>query len=279
MLGRLTEGMPQRFEDTVLSLDRRLVANHGLHSDCDSSFTESPNCYTSPTPTMLVWGDSYAMHLVQGLLASESGLNLQQHTMPGCSPLLGLSQLPPSKRSNWAARCIKFNDDVLDWLKRTPSVKTVVLSSPYMGVLENPLYTRGGKLVQQSAMEAVRQSMLATAETIRQSGAKVVIVSPPPVSGWDIGHCLEQSVFQGLDTERTCAFPLDDTSEASRLLRLVSQDVPVYWLQDDVCTSGTCQASRDGVLLYRDNGHLTIEGSSSLGKRSDWTQRFSAMAD
>ena len=279
LLGRLLDGIPQRFDSTVLSLDHRMAANHGLHGDCDSSVIGSPNCYTSLTPTMLVWGDSYAMHLVEGILASDPGLGLQQLTMPACSPLLGLSQLPPSKRSNWASRCISFNDDVLHWLKRTPSVKTVILSSPYSGVLENPLYTRSGKLVQQNAMEAVQQSILATAEQIRQSGAKVVIVSPPPTSGWDIGHCLEQSIFQGVDPARSCAFPVDGTSGVSRLLRAVSTDVPVYWLQFDICKSGTCQASSDGVLLHRDTGHLTGEGSAYLGKQADWANRFSAMAD
>ena len=279
LLGQFSDGMPQRFSDEAIrSLDARMIPNHGLHADCDSAFNASPNCYTSTSPTMLLWGDSYAMHLAPGILAGDPGVKLQQHTMPACSPLLGLSQLPPSKRSTWAKRCISFNDKVLEWLRRTPSVRTVVLSSPFAGVLEQPLYTRDGRVSGANAMDVVRQALLATADEIRKSGARVIIVSPPPASGWDIGHCLEQSIFQGLDPDRSCSFALNEGDEAASLLRSVSAQIPVYWLRGGICEGATCQGAQDGVLLYRDNGHLTREGSASLGKAAGWAALFAAMA-
>jgi hypothetical protein len=123
----------------------------------------------------------------------------------------------------------------------------------------------------------VASKLLETAEAIRGTGARVVIVSPTPASGWDTGHCLMRSTYFGMD-EASCDFPPGDATPADRLLRMVGDRVPVYWLADDVCGNGICDAVRDGVLVYRDGGHLSIEGSAYLGRTYGWMARFREMA-
>ena len=53
-------------------LDDRLRTNYGFSATCDEHFTLSSDCRTSEVPEVLVWGDSFAMQVVPGILASKS---------------------------------------------------------------------------------------------------------------------------------------------------------------------------------------------------------------
>jgi mono/diheme cytochrome c family protein len=46
-------------------------------------------------PAIMVWGYSFAMHLMGGLLASDRGAGLLQMTLPQCSPILDYVPIPP----------------------------------------------------------------------------------------------------------------------------------------------------------------------------------------
>ncbi|MGV3652016.1 MAG: acyltransferase family protein, partial [Devosia sp.] len=132
--GHLQNGAPTRFatlEQDVPALEARVMVNFGLHHDCEDKFSESPNCRTAEDPEFLLWGDSYAMHLAQGLLASEAGLKLQQQSKSSCSPLLDVSLYRADYDADWRAGCLAFNDAVMAWLEANPSVRYVVLSSPF----------------------------------------------------------------------------------------------------------------------------------------------------
>ena len=54
------------------------------------------------------------------------------------------------------------------------------------------------------------------------------------------------------------------------LLRSVENDVPVYWLIEDICGPSRCQPANGDVFLYRDRAHLTVEGSRYLGRKHAW---------
>lgn len=107
--------------------------NYGFNKLCDYSgkrFVPRPECRNSDQPTIMIWGDSYAMHLVPGAAEQEE---LVQATFSACAPFLGYAP----KRSNirrpelWANRCIDFSNDALAYLRTQPSIKTVILSSPW----------------------------------------------------------------------------------------------------------------------------------------------------
>jgi hypothetical protein len=105
--------------------------NLGLSAACEYSdaFTNVPRCQTSETPGIMDWGDSYAMHLVEGIrTTSETGL--VQATRTTCGPLVGVSSFQAGGWYNraWGEKCVRFNDDVLAYLAAKPSVEVVVMS-------------------------------------------------------------------------------------------------------------------------------------------------------
>ena len=111
----------------------RQRANLGL-GKCDFAnvFNSPPECRNSETPKILVWGDSFAMHLVEGIVASTDK-GLVQATKSVCGPFVniaGFQEEGPWNR-NWAEGCLSFNRSVLSYLATTPSVDIVVLAGNF----------------------------------------------------------------------------------------------------------------------------------------------------
>lgn len=262
----------------VADLDERVIINNGLHADCDGPFNKSKNCYTSLSPNILLWGDSFAMHLAQGILESEDSIALQQHTKSSCSPILGVAQLGEGSTRLWAEGCIAFNNGVLEWLRETKSVDLVILSSPFAGVLSGGLLLEDGDIFIGEARVLVANLLVNTVQEIRRTGSRVLIVSPTPASGWDIGQCLMRSVYFAMD-EASCNFALETDMEPFLLLGEVENEVAVYWLHQDFCRNEICDVMQDEVFIYRDAGHLSKEGSAFLGRQHSWMETFRQIAN
>lgn len=280
LAGHVGNGFENRTRNgtSLADLDVRVMVNHGLHTDCEGEFNNSENCYTSIEPNVLLWGDSFAMHLAQGLIASKPSVELQQHTMSVCTPVLGMAHVGGDYREDWAERCIEFNNQVFSWLLAHGSVDVVVLSSPFSQLLSPSVLLEDGTLVQDPEFSFVANAIVDTAEAIRSTGARVVIVSPTPSSGWNNGQCLMRTVYFEAD-EASCDFPLELDTGVYELLRSVEDNVAVYWLHQDICAGDVCDVMQDGVFIYRDTGHLSKEGSAYLGRLNAWMEEFMRIAN
>jgi peptidoglycan/LPS O-acetylase OafA/YrhL len=274
LAGHLSGGFPSRESngEDLASLDARIIVNYGLHKDCERTFNDSANCVTSPVPEVLLWGDSYAMHLAQGVLASEQNIALQQQTISGCAPIIGMAQVGSHK-------CIDFNDEVVSWLRAHENVQLVVLSSRFSLLYtgESIMVANGGEIAHPD-VGLFAAALIDTVNEIRETGAKVIIVSPTPSSGWNNGQCLARSVYFDSD-EAACDFELDTGTVVFDLLRSVESDVPVYWLHEDYCAEEVCDIMQDDTFIYRDAGHLSKEGSAYLGRVNAWIREFRAKAN
>ncbi|MBW7922100.1 MAG: acyltransferase [Rubellimicrobium sp.] len=140
LAGYVGKGLPWRSNGVVTmgEIGQRLTQTYGIYQDCDGLFDAVGHCQTSSTPEVLLWGDSFAMQLAQGILASEPDVAMQQYTNASCSPILGIAQVS-GKTADWSRDCIRFNDDVIDWLSTHKSVDVVVLSSPFRSILEKDI--------------------------------------------------------------------------------------------------------------------------------------------
>lgn len=270
VLGHITGGWGELRSGSVdlLALDQRVAGNLGLSTACDGSFSVSPLCRTSDTPEVLLWGDSFAMHLAQGLLASAEDLAIQQHTMSVCSPVIGLARVGNDRTTDWARSCMEFNDQVLAWLQQNDSVEYVILSSP-MNIVDGTLLLHDGTV--RSAgdnMDVIERETIRTVEMIRETGAKVVFVSPTPRPVQNIGLCTAKADMFGAD-EAACDFPVEDISNTRSfdLMDRLQPQVPVIRLDRAICNGEVCDVIQNGVAIYRDTGHLTAEGSAMIGGR------------
>jgi len=256
--------------EQVAGLDARMRINLGLGPDCEVNYTDSPQCRTGEQPEVLVWGDSYAMHLVQGLRASREGLQLAQKTVSMCGPVLDIAPVTGRYVPAWAAKCIQVNDRVFEFLRNSPSIKYVVMSSPFRQYVDPhaTVMTRDGRIV--PGAEVAFEAMRRTLERIRQLGKTPVVFSPTPGNGHDIGRCLMRATLFNVPHSACDIDAADSASRQARVhefLRAVQTLAAVVWLHEGMCAEGVCRAARDGVFLYRDDGHLSHEGSAYLGRR------------
>jgi hypothetical protein len=273
LVGHQNEGFPDRNEPAVEMADP-FAPNFGLSNKCEGPLGRPAACQTSEEPEILVWGDSYAMHLVDGIVESEPDVKLIQMTMSGCGPLFDIAPVRIGEYTeNWARRCIEFSNEVEAYLSLPHSVRYAVLSSPFDQYLSRgaKLYVEG-KVVPATA-DLVEQRFLSTLNWLAAAGVTPVVVSPPPRNGRDIPLCLARSVWLGL-AEDDCSISVQDFSKdqqnALRFLERIAQEFRVVFLPDYLCDGENCKVKLDEDYVYRDAGHLSRQGSRHLGMDMDF---------
>ncbi|OED49402.1 hypothetical protein AB838_06930 [Rhodobacteraceae bacterium (ex Bugula neritina AB1)] len=286
LVGVLGQGMPGRMAPSgqsfaTLDIENRLKANRGIGPGCAQGFNSPPeNCRMAGDPQVLLWGDSFAMHLGPALKNSPEAAGIVQYTIPVCAPIMDISLVNAKYAQNWARGCIAFNDEVLDWLRATPSVSHVVMSSP-LGILRGRILNRQGQITTTGQETLVLEQMRATGRAIRAAGAVPVFVAPPPRTGADLAACGVTQLIFGISQTEDCSFAREDiweeTHEIDALLAQVGPDLQVLSLADLLCKEGRCATLIDGTLLFRDKGHFSNEGAALLGRKRDLLSQIRAL--
>jgi peptidoglycan/LPS O-acetylase OafA/YrhL len=266
----------------ALELDNRIAVNYGLNKECDGDYTESDLCRTSDNPEVLVWGDSFSMHLLDGLIASNPNIKVIQKTVSNCGPFLEIAPAGSGYAQSWSEKCISINDKVFNYLKNSPNIKYVVMGSPFGQYVSKDakILTRQGDI--EDGEKNAFKAMQLTINRIRELKKTPVIFSPTPQNGENIGKCLVKATFLNIDN-KFCDIKYSDSaaqqSEVFDFLKKVEKITTVVWLSDFLCSSDICKTSKNGVLFYRDEEHLSHEGSSYLGKEMNFYSRLEKAAN
>ena len=263
--------------------------NFGLSEACDfaNDFTPKPHCQIGDSPDLLVWGDSYAMHLIPGIAQVWNESGFIQATKSACGPLLGLAPRRllhpgsgPVMNHVWAEQCIEFNQSVIDHLRKSTSIDTVVLASSFSAYVAQENYEhlvhdgtslRSLPSNQKQAVEALRS----TISEVRRLGKRVVLVAPPPSSDFDIGACLERKISQkfSLGGNADCHIDVADyikkRSDVIAFLESTASASSISVLSFDpwLCDANRCETQSGDILIYRDTGHLSHVGSRFLAEK------------
>jgi hypothetical protein len=272
VLGHWTGGFPTASAEraSAAALFERLDANLGLGERCDVGPSGVPDCSTGPQPSVVVWGDSFAMHLVDAVRTAHPDAHLLQFTRSYCGPVLGLAPVSYKYPPAAAVECLEFNRRALESITKTTSIRYAVLSSPFSQYLDEAsgFLTEGG--VEDPGAQRLAEAFRLTLDTLVAAGIEPVVVSPPPATGQDLGQCVIRSRHFGEDAAK-CNFPRGTSevrsAEVLRFLKTVEVHHRVIWLADSMCVDEVCQASVGDVIRYRDAGHLSHEGSADLGNR------------
>ena len=272
-------------EAHATSFALRLEPNFGLSDACEfgAAFVPSSDCMTDPRPTILVWGDSYAMHLVPGLAAAND-VAIAQATKSVCGPFLGIvPDYSHYKRgAEWTDDCWKFNRSVMNFLARNRSIEIVVLSSILDQYLYKPVIDANRQRKNYDSTQ-LADALTNTADALRELGKRVLFIAPPPSegtifapkAGFEIGLCLERKTI-GLVTAGPHADCRIDRAifkrREARMLAFLEivemrNDVPVYRFEPDLCDKRACLTEIDDIPIYRDRGHFSREGSVLLFNR------------
>jgi peptidoglycan/LPS O-acetylase OafA/YrhL len=270
---------PQRWVE-----ERR--GNTGLGAQCVSQtgYALRPDCTTANPPIQLVWGDSYAMHLIPGIVATRGAENVAQATKYVCGPLLDTAPVfnttGAQQNRYWASGCINYNREVIDFVANSPSIRTVVLSSvfkQYMTEGETHLLVRTpeGDREVPGGVEPALAGIGKTIEALHKLGRMVVVIAPPPAMDWDAGLCTERRL-RGLPTfgpHADCAIP-NAAYQAKRanVLHFLSEipkrtGVEVIMFDPWLRRGDRYPVYPTNRIWYIANGHLSYTGSIDLAQK------------
>lgn len=244
-------------------------------------------CRMGQAPDVLVWGDSFSQQLIPALVASGEG-HLAQASKGQCAPLPGLAPVDGDATMSFASDCLAFNASVLDYLRRTPSIRIVVLSGNYAR-FEQPgtraLRGDGSLSAATSADLVAAQHDVAMA--IRAMGKQVVIVTGPVAARFDVGQChaRQQGTLLAVSPAPDCAIPPEARARSAAWSDALftgfarSAQTPVLRLDRMLCPDpALCPTALEGTALYRDTHHLSRAGSALAGRRFALGQAVRAAA-
>ena len=253
-----------------------LERNQGISARCAAGggAADPSSCSTSPQPTVAVWGDSYVMHLMPGLRQLDTvGPSMMQLTKAACAPVRGIASIDQNYDVLWAQSCLEFNERAFEIITGTPSIRHVIMSSPFAGYLDHgalTLYHRGQQKTGDRTIAI--DEFTNTLRGLLAQGKTPILVAPPPKPGFDIGACREQR-GAGLIVlgRQTCDFAhaehLRNQAGIVAGLQEVARrtGVALVWLDGPICAHGSCStALPDGTSIYTDGGHLSAPASRWL---------------
>jgi peptidoglycan/LPS O-acetylase OafA/YrhL len=261
----------QLFSNEINKYQEIRKINYGLSPNCDGEQINNlhPECSTTNQPIIAIWGDSYAMHLVPGLIKKNA--NIIQLTKSVCGPLLNIAIITEKYNEKWAKKCINFNNDAYQKIISTPSIKYVVLSSTFVQYFKNnnDQFLLNDNIISKDINLAVK-AFINTIEKLKAAKKVPILFSPPPRAGFNIGECLEREQSDFVLFKENCNIPvwqyLEHEKEIHMALQQVINQTKIHtiWLDSLLCDKKLCKTKLNNSFIYRDSGHLSITGSEKL---------------
>ncbi len=266
------------FWSSTVQEHQRALAPHldeeaGCNEVVKNIASELPACVFNSAATgapIYLLGDSNVGHFSEAALVAgqQLGRPLVISTTQGC-PFIDTYMELESGASWWSSSdCRAYVDDRLAWLKQQPP-GTVVISNDdsywrqegfAIGVDPNALTTDPD-----DRLRIYREALTKTVDAIESTGHHVVLVQTIPHFSWSPATCTMWEVWTG-----DCATSSPIPVEAKGVRDIVDSvakatNAGVIDLQAYLCPDGTCRTEADGVVRYRDGGHLSVPASQALG--------------
>ena len=272
----VSRGVPERLPEPVRVA---AMAAYDESPDSDACHNRSPErvdqdqvCVlgSGSRPSFVLLGDSFADALVPGIdaAARDAGRRGFVITKGGCPPLLEVG--PPA--------CQAFNLAALGFLGRHPEIDTVVLMARWSGFAEGSRFgedrpklpltdalsvTPGPEENRRVLERGFERSLKALAPR------RIVVIAfmpEQPVSP-PRAVAMARQLGSGGDEIGVDRATYDQRQAHARALldRLVQRGlVSVIDLGAALCAADRCPAERDGIVLYRDDNHISMTAAISI---------------
>jgi hypothetical protein len=181
------------------------------------------------------------------------GLSL---TRPGCPFTRATSNISEPQRS----RCLKWTQDVTQWLNSHPQVSTVFVSANHRAAI-----SPGGR----GSFARQVAGYINAWDALPASVAHVIVIRDDPSVRGDTLACVEHAVAKHWRAGPVCAVPRRDAlgrdAAAVAATSLKSGRVQVLDMTRSFCDNRRCYPVIGGALVYKDAGHLTRVFATTLG--------------
>ena len=202
---------------------------------------------TAAPRTVVLLGDSHAGQFFPAVRAAaeQAGARLVVLTLSGC-PVAELPAMFNGVLRRSYPECVTWRREALDRIRRLHPAVTFVASANVYDV--SPEQWEAG------TRAALRELAEGTDE--------LVMILDPPMAGFDVPACLAQAAWRpGTRADPDCR----PRGDAAASVRAAAQEraaraepaVRILDVRDDVCVIGSCDATADGLVRYRDAGHLS----------------------
>lgn len=222
-------------------------------------------CFQSSAATensIAIIGDSHGEHLFIGIAEFfKNRQNVVAYTYP-CLPFVGVMG---------TKGCDEI-EDAFSYVLANDKVRTVVLANYWLSPWREPTIRARSDPSKTSLDDVIRITLDTTLSRLRKAGKEVYLILDIPTFPFDPVKCAPPRPF-GSNRPEECEIPRSEVDSKTNnyfvLLMEVAAKYPnVHLLHANrlIC-NGTVCSMRDasGVLLYRDNNHLSIIGSQLVG--------------
>jgi hypothetical protein len=209
--------------------------------------------------TVALLGDSHASHWRAAVdeMARSAGLHGASLTRSGCpfTPLVLTASAPVREK------CAPWYEAVPRWFAAHPEVKTVFISAHAGNNFPVPATT--------SLYEAKVTAAMQAFDRLPASVERIVVLRDVPIVRVATADCVERAIRRRKPPGPACALAQrkvlrpDSQVEAARRKR--SPRVQVMDFTPFMCRKGRCPPVVGGVLVHRDQHHLTERFSRTLG--------------
>lgn len=186
-------------------------------------------------------GDSHAEHLFIGMAQSMVDLNVAYYI-----------QASPPYLSNPSFKYI------FDFVKENKSIKKVLITMHWIQ-----------RMHEIPAGSTIEEEVFSTVEYLESLGKEVYLIDDVPRFPFGPKDCVSRIGNSAED----CSMPIAEAHKElyaykSQLLNVLKRDTRVKYvpLSQYLCNSDRCGMIMGDKLLYRDNNHLNLNGSSMVGK-------------
>jgi peptidoglycan/LPS O-acetylase OafA/YrhL len=203
--------------------------------------------------TVVLFGDSHAVQWFNPVRTAANGEAWRLITVlrAGCPA----SDFDPHPISSSTSIC-------KDW--RSHAIEKIVAIRPSAVVMAS--YTgatiRGFRTEAPISTEDLRLGTRRTLEELEHAGVPIVVLRDTPLPPFDMLACVERRVLHQLHSAETCDFDAsvarnDAAFAAERAAADGLANIKFLDLSDLICPGKSCPATQGGLLVYRDDNHLT----------------------
>lgn len=265
---KIDDGWKNRFNEEVLAYDdaRRPFIPF---EKCDgrSPSIEDTKCALGAMKTNsrnLLWGDSHALAWAPAIdqIAKAQGSKVELALHSACPPLIGV-------KNPISFNCYRFNNSVLDYIKST-KIDTVFLVASWLSYsIPKGQYSTFDEYGAYGNEVVFAPAINRTIDFLSDHVRRIILIGPTPGAPDDIPFRLAMVQYRKIN--RPEEIPAQEFREKSAYfweavkpsVSRVSIVDPAKWF----CFESRCKYSdSDFGLLYRDGGHLSLNGAKFVEK-------------
>ncbi len=233
---------------------------------------------------VLLIGDSHAQAIFGGFseLFKKHGTRLQVRTGAACPPFYDLTV----QHDGQPEGCKYVMNGFLDEAIKDNGIKTVILTS------RGPLYITGkgfgdGDAISlkikssfahpksdQDYTDVFADAMTRTLSKLTDANKKIIFIVDSPELGFAPEMCVDIRPFKLIDNKKAiCGIPREvfDKRNAGYLAIIAAHEqkfpnVMFLYPSNHLCDDQFCYAKKDDIFFYRDDDHLSFEGSLRMGE-------------